>query len=239
MASLYDSAVRGKSIDQFIWGYQHIFRHSVRHETERALASIGMEVEVDVVLIGFALDEGIGHPICVEPEDGSLVVEHLRTVLERAGELFSSDPESKMHRTVASVGEARRSSLWKRSRAAALVESIEVSGSFGGRTFFASDSTPIGGYDVHTCMGISTADLDVLPTLELVESDRGFVSRSLQHTVILSVYEERTVPSTRRTLGLVFLSWGHPRTSSGARRRVLWKDWCSGLVECTLTCSVR
>ena len=176
--------MRGKFIDQFIWRYQHIFRHSVQYEIERVLASIGMEVEADVVLIGLALDEDARHQICVEPEDGPLVVEHLATVLERTGELFSSDPESSLHETVASVGEARRSRLWKRSRAAALAEAIEGSGSFEGRTFFASDSTPIGGYETHTCIGVSTADLDALPSLELMESDRGFVSRSLQHAVI-------------------------------------------------------
>ena len=173
-----------KSIDQFMWRYQHIFRHSVQYETERALASIGMEVEAVVVLIGLALDAVARHQICVEPEDGPLVVEHLSKVQERADELFSSDPESSLHHTVASVGEARRSSLWKRSRAAALAEAIEASGSFEGRIFFASASTPIGDYEVHTCIGVPTADLDALPSLELVESDRGFVCRSLQHAVV-------------------------------------------------------
>ena len=143
-----------------------------------------MEVEADVVLIGLAVDEDARHQICVEPEDGPLAAEHLSTVLDRTGELFSSDPESSLHHTVASVGEARRSSLWRRSRAAALAEAIEMSGYFGGRTFYVSDSTLINGYEVHTCVGVPTAELDALPSLELVESDRGFVSRSLQHAVI-------------------------------------------------------
>lgn len=171
-------------IDQFMWQFQHIFRHSVQHETERALSSIGMEAEPAVVLVGFALDRDAHHQVCVEPKDGPLVVEHLTGVLERADELFSSDPESRMHHTVAWVAEARQASLCKRSRAAALVEAIEASASFGGRTFFASDSAPINGYEVHTCIGVPSADLDALPSLELVESDRGFVCRSLQHGVI-------------------------------------------------------
>ena len=184
MAPQYDCMVRGKFIDQFMWAFQHIFRPSVRHETERALSNIGMETEVRVVLVGFALDETARHQICVEPEEGPLDVGHLSTVLERADDLFHSDPESRMHHTVSSVAETRQADLWRRSRAGALAEAIEASGSFSGRTFFASGSTPIGGYEVHTCIGVSTADLDALPALELIESDRGYVWRSLQHEVI-------------------------------------------------------
>ena len=42
-------------------------------------------------------------------------------------------------------------------------EAVESSGVFDGLTFFASESAPIGNYEVHTCVGVPTKALDPLP----------------------------------------------------------------------------
>ena len=34
-----------KTIDQFMWGFQHFFRFHVEYETKRVLDEIGMSVE--------------------------------------------------------------------------------------------------------------------------------------------------------------------------------------------------
>ena len=54
-------------IDQFMWGFQGHFRIVVAQGIERALATIGLPVKPRVVLVGFALDDGLAHQVCVEP----------------------------------------------------------------------------------------------------------------------------------------------------------------------------
>jgi len=84
------------TVDQFMWGFQQHFRAGVQRGIEQVLSRVGLPVEVRVVLVGFALRDGLRHQVCVEPEDGPLLVSHLATVASRAAELFEADPESKI-----------------------------------------------------------------------------------------------------------------------------------------------
>ena len=164
------------TIDQPMWEYQPYFRLAVESKTEAALSSIGLPVEVRVVLVGFARSEDVRHPVCVEPEDGPFNTGHLSGVPDRAEELYAASPESGMfYIDNPQLDSQRRAFLCRRFRAAALVEAIGASGVFEGFTFFASESAPVGGYEVHTCVGVATVTLDSLPALG---------GQSLQHEVI-------------------------------------------------------
>ena len=155
--------------------------------TERALSQVGVPLEVDnvtAVLVGIALDQGLRHQICVEPEDGLLTNHHLIGVIDRAAALYRADPESNVFHTDRRVHDMRQQRAFLQSRASAIVEAIGASGMFNGLSFFASTSSPIGGYEVHSCIGIPSKALDSLPAFEESIVNRVYSGRSLQHEVV-------------------------------------------------------
>lgn len=180
-------------IDQFMWSYQRHFRSGVRRGTERALAMIGLQVEVRALLVGFRIRSDAVHPICIEPEHGVLKQMHVANVLSRASELADGYPENGMFYGHPTIGQDRHSELLRRSRARAIVEAIEASGVFKGLSFFASHGVPVGDYEVNACVGIETAVLDSLPSLPDEVVDRFHVGRSLQHEVIVECLRRATV----------------------------------------------
>ena len=171
-------------IDQFMWGFQRHFRGRVEMRITEALSRIGFPVNARVVLVGFAVDDNLRHQICIEPEVGPLSVNHLDAVLPRTNELFKANPESRFRVSDPRFQELHLKNLHRRSRGDALAEAIEKAGVFENLTFFASEASPIGGYEVHTCVGIPTEGLDSQPALDDSEIDRIYVGRSLQHEVI-------------------------------------------------------
>ena len=168
-----------------MWGYQPYFRRSVEHATVAALARIGFPVEVHVVLVGFALSNRVRHQVCVEPEHGPLSAGHLSAVLDRADVMRAADPFSEAIYLDPHVHERWEAGNVRRFRAAALEEAITESGVFKEFIFFASSSSPIDGYDVHTCAGVPTAEIAVLPAFDDPRLNHHiYVGRSLQHEVI-------------------------------------------------------
>lgn len=180
-------------IDQFMWGYQQHFRLSVQRGIARALEAIGLPVEVRVVLVGFALSEEVRHAICVEPEEGVLHAAHLAEVGARTEALVLAHPESKMIYSHPRISRARHTSLFQRCRAQAIVEAIESSGVFAGLSFFASNATEVGGYDVHLCAGIRTSIWNSFPALLEDVVDRFPVGRSLQHEIIAECFRRSRI----------------------------------------------
>ena len=160
------------------------FRIGVKLGIESALAKIDIPLEARVILVGFALDNSQRHVICIEPEDGPLTTGHLDGVLARAKALFDARAETSIIYSDRRLNELRLKGLFHRSRADALVEAIEASGVFGGLSFFASGSAPIDKYEVHTCVGVPSAEFNSLPALHESVVDRVYVGRSLQHEVI-------------------------------------------------------
>ena len=168
-----------------MWAYQRTYRILVGLEIEHVLSRIGLPLKTRVLLIGFARDDGLRHQICIEPEESILTVDHLDGVLDRSKELFDADPETDITHSDRGLHERRIAGLVCRSRADALVEAIESSGVFEDLSFFVSGSSPIGDYEVHTCIGVPTAAFDCLPAFDDSVVDRVYVGRSLQHEVIV------------------------------------------------------
>jgi hypothetical protein len=166
-----------------VWRFQQQFRAGVERGVTGALSAIGLPVEVRVVLVGFAADDGIRPPICIEPGHGPLHVDDVATVESRAATLHEAEvePTELDSRSPPRAGTSVGSRLL---RGVALVEAIEASRTLDGLSFFASASTPINGYEVHTCVGIPTAALESLPAFASAVVDRIYVGRSLQHEVV-------------------------------------------------------
>ena len=173
------------TIDQFMWGFQQHFRWRVEDVTKQVLEGLGMaSTDVKVVLVGIATEETARHAICVEPETGPLRAEHLAQVTSRAEELYQLDPESKVMYSDPRSRELRRRDLFHASRANAITEAIEKSGVFNHLTFFVSQSSPINGYEVHTCVGIPNKVIGTLPAFEESTVERFHAGKSLQHETI-------------------------------------------------------
>ena len=153
------------SIHQFMWGFQQHFRVSVEIGVQDVLSRIGLHVNdrLKVLLIGLATKENLPHAICIEPEDGPLVVEDLISIKGRTQEVSRIDPEFGVSITTPRYHDRRQREIYLRSRARAFAEAIEGTGKFEGLRFFVSNSAPIEGFDVHTCLGIPKDVLDSVP----------------------------------------------------------------------------
>ena len=172
------------TISQHMWGHQRLFRSQVESGLEHALDEIGFPVTVRAVLVGFSIDGRADHRVCVEPGDGPLSAEDLAGVAARGMALFETDPDSRLRISNPIAHESFHAERFRTRRADALVEAIKSSAAFEELTFFASASTPIAGYDVHSCVGVPTAALDTVHALDNEELNQTHVGRSLQHEVI-------------------------------------------------------
>ena len=154
-----------KTIDQFMWGFQHYFRFHVGYEVRDVLDRVGLQTNdsVTVLLVGIAARDGLQHKICIEPEDGPLVVDDLQSIWGRTEAISEADPESEMFHSHPGVHANRMRSLFLRSRARAIAEALHKSGKFDGLEFFVSDSATVAAYEVHTCIGVPHDSLEPVP----------------------------------------------------------------------------
>ena len=173
------------TIDQFMGGVHQAFGWLIGHEIKRVLDALGMPVtDTAVILVGIPTEESAQHTICVEPRTGPLSPEHLAQVTSRSKELYQLDPESELLHTDPRVHEGLHRRLFLSARANAITEAIEKAEVFANLTFFVSLSSPVNGYDVHTCIGIPTDVMENLPAFKVSTVDRIHVGKSLQHEVI-------------------------------------------------------
>ena len=173
------------TIDQFMWAFQHSFRWNVEYEIKQVLTEIWIPVpDAQVVLVGMATEENTRHAICVEPETGPLRAEHFAAVTGRAEELYRLDPQTDIFYSDPRARTKRNRNLFLTARANAITEAIGRSGEFDDLTFFVSQSSPIDGYDVHTCIGIPKSVFENLPAFKESTVGRFHAGKSLQHEVI-------------------------------------------------------
>ena len=137
-----------------------------------------------MVLVGIARKPDLPHQVCIEPEDGPLSPDHFSLLQTRASELYDADPESGLIITSPRHHDIRQRQTYLQARGRAIAEVIGASSGVEGLTFHVSQSTSIGGYDVHTCVGIPTGPLNALPAFDVPMAERVYVGKSLQHEVI-------------------------------------------------------
>ncbi len=171
-----------------MWGFQGHFRSGVEYETQEVLSHIGLRTndKVKVLLIGFATEDDLPHQICIEPENGLLVVDDLRLVRKRTEEILQADPEFRVVHTNSRVNEDRSRGLFLRSRAHAIAEAIQESGKFEGLSFFVCNSTPVKSYDVHTCVGIPCEALESVPSFKNPKK-AGYHERHIEESFVQAI----------------------------------------------------
>lgn len=172
------------TIAHFMWGYQQQFRHSVGFDAEHALREIGAGVGPVALLVGFRATPDAAFDYCIEPETEPIASADLSGVSARAAELFGADEESHMIHTHPLVHERRQREVRDRARRMALCEALAASDAGAGRTYFASQSQPIGDYQVHAVVGVLSHRWNLLPSLTIRRRDRMNVVPSLAEAVV-------------------------------------------------------
>ena len=149
-----------------MWAFQQHFRLRVQLDIQEVLSRIGLQTngKIEVLLIGLATRDEPQHHICIEPEDGPLAIDDLQSLSERTNAILEADPESEVSYSNARIHKQQKHELFLRSRALAIAEAIETSGKFEGSSFVVSNSAPLAGYDVHTCVGIPRDALESVPS---------------------------------------------------------------------------
>jgi hypothetical protein len=156
--------VRGDTIEQFMWGFQRSFRHLVEMRLKTSLEVLGVTVEPTVFLVGLLKEGGVGHPLCVEPEDGPIVPADFDRLDDRASELYDQDPESKMLITASWIHERRQQEVKNRATGTAIGEVLGTKLGPGLR-FFVGLPTLVDQHMVFTVVGLPEWVLDDSPHL--------------------------------------------------------------------------
>jgi hypothetical protein len=87
----------GKTINLFMWGYQHFVQSSFELTASRLFSLVDPGLRPKVFLLGILVDERTDrHPICVEPEDCGYSVRAFSEVKNVALELEKVDEERKL-----------------------------------------------------------------------------------------------------------------------------------------------
>ena len=89
--------MRGKSINQFMWGYQSHYRANIRLRTAAVLKQIGIDVEPTVILIGVRKENAASrHAVCIEPEDERWTPSMFEGIDESIRGAYDAHPEHMM-----------------------------------------------------------------------------------------------------------------------------------------------
>ena len=171
-------------IDQLVGGSEQHFRSCVQHGIERALSKIGLDVDACVVLGILSTDSDPSHRIYAEPVESSLFIHNFSVASHLSEERTDSKLERNISDSYVRLRGERASTHFSRSRAGDLVTAIEEQYEFEGCTFFSSRFAPIGDYEMRTCVGLPTIDLEPFPQVDLSIAEWGFVVPSLQDAVI-------------------------------------------------------
>ncbi len=147
-----------------MWGFQRTFRLGVEMGVTSSLSNLGTSVEPVVFLIGVSRTGGVGHPICIEPEDGLLALEDFSRLTIRAGQLYELDPDSKLIISATWLHERRQQRTLERAFGNAIAEILERKIG-GGIRFFVANPTLVDQHHVYTAIGIPARVLVQTPRL--------------------------------------------------------------------------
>ena len=148
-----------------MWGFQRSFRTSVEIDLERSLQALGVgSVKPAVFLIGVLRNDGPGHPLCIEPENGPIIPADFDELHHRADEFYDQDPEKDVKLSNAGdwIHERREQHARGRAYGKAISEVLEAK---LGLRFFVSLPAPVNEYSVYTAVGLPASVIDDTPQL--------------------------------------------------------------------------
>lgn len=171
-------------IEQFMWGFQDIFRRSLDVEAKSVLESIGFRGSPKTTLVGFQVAGQSDFSICIEQGDGLFQPADLSTAKTLAIQKYKANSESKMINSDQRTHEAQQKRLFKRMWADAVEE---ILGSLPGqdqRQFFAANSVRVGDYEVNVIISVDRPAVVTVPQIKTTLRDRFSIGPSLFHAVM-------------------------------------------------------
>lgn len=170
-----------------MWGFQSHFRRQIEGTLEESLKVVGVEAEPTVFLIGVLTEGGTRHPLCIEPEDGPIVPADFDGLQDRAAELLSQDPDSKMRFSDDRLDKKKHEEFLHRAYGLAIREIFDQKLGPGHR-FSIGLPTPVEEHLVFAVVGLPERVLMDAPQLTSERGkgafDRYRVTRSLIHGVV-------------------------------------------------------
>lgn len=159
-----------RTIDQFMWSFQHMFRPRLERSARTVLLELGLETTPTAYLIGVQSTDADRHRICIEPEDGPLVQADFDGIFDRAEELYGLDPTSEMFFGSPEHGEARRRGAQERAMSQAVCEAITAK--YDGRVAcFATYPARVDVYAVYPVVVFPVEAMDTVPRLSRETGD--------------------------------------------------------------------
>jgi hypothetical protein len=174
------------TITLFMWGFQALFRFNVEYALKASLAAIGVTADPTVILIGLKTEDGSPerHPLCIEPEDGPIVLADFDGLHERAAELYAQDPDRQIKYSAAPQWIEERKDYESRGRAYGTAIDAVLEAKLGLR-FFVALPVVVEDHLVFTALGLPESVLDNTPRLATeTTAGRIRVTRSLVQGVI-------------------------------------------------------
>ncbi|HEX6875778.1 MAG TPA: diadenylate cyclase [Nocardioidaceae bacterium] len=180
---------------QSMWGYQQQFRISLDGAVDRALEQIGAILAPEAYLVGFATGGDDTSRVCLEIRDGleaDFAAEDFGGVILDAKQRYQESPVHDMEFATEEMHRARHEFHRDAARRAAVAAAMERAPAGAGRTFFVGQGAPVGGYEVHPVISVSTDAIDALPRLETTEVDGVPLTVSLSHGIISELLQMAT-----------------------------------------------
>lgn len=138
-----------------MWAFQHIFRTGLEQSAKAVLEELGLTAAPTVYLVGVLRTDADRHPICIEPEDGSLAQADFEGLLVRACELYGLDPASTMFFSLPEHAEARQREAREQATSHAICEAIAAKDD-GGVACFAGYPATVDVYSVYPVIVLPT-----------------------------------------------------------------------------------
>lgn len=160
---------------------------------DKVFEELGQPCSSTAYLVGLLQPGGDRHPLCVEPEDGTLAPVDFDAVEARAQEIYGEDPESSMYHSHPRVHKRRHRRARERAMGRAINEVIERHAG-GAVTCFAGLPTPVEQHLVYPIVAIPADNVEQWPTLTRDSGDepRWKVDRSIAHAALAEVLGQAT-----------------------------------------------
>ena len=147
-----------------MWSYQSHFQTSARVSARTVFESLDPALDPQVILVGiWTNDDSTRPPLCVDPEDGDILLDELEGLEHHMAEAISADPEAAMFQSHPLAEERRVTRVERRAFSEGVARVLAVHRP--DRAFFASSPHTIEDHLVTCVLHFDREVLDAHPTL--------------------------------------------------------------------------
>jgi hypothetical protein len=153
------------TIDLFMWGFQSYFRTSAKVSAESLFQKLDPALDPRVLLVGTLVDDVEGrHPLCVDPEDGEILLGELEGLSQHMAAAKHEDPEAHMFQSHPVAEENRQRRVERKAFANGVARALNASRP--DRVFFACFPHQVEHHLVTTVLNLDRAALERHSTLQ-------------------------------------------------------------------------